>query len=372
MKTLIFILQKEFRQVFRNKTMLPIIFVLPVVQMIVLAYAATLEIKNIDIVVVDKDLSTTSHQLINKFEGSAFFNIVSSTFNLNEAEDYLKEDKADLIIQIPAGFEKTLIRENESKLQIIVNAINGTVAGVSNAYVSNIIMDFNKDVITDWYKKPEISAGKSINVNFSHWFNPELNYQTYMVPGILVILVTIIGMFLSGLNLVREKEMGTTEQINVTPIKKYQFIVGKLLPFWIIALFELSFGLVIGKLIFDIPIIGSLFVLYSVAAIYLLVVLGIGLFISTSAQTQQQVMFVCFFFLLIFILMSGIFTPTESMPDWAQKLNYVNPIYYFMRTIRMILLKGSGFADVANEMVSLSVYAFLSLGLAVWRYKKVV
>lgn len=192
-----------------------------------------------------------------------------------------------------------------------------------------------------------------------------------MLPGILVILITIIGMFLSALNLVREKEMGTTEQINVTPIKKYQFIIGKLLPFWIIALFELTLGLVIGYYFFDVPVLGNISTLLLFASIYLFAVLGVGLFISTIASTQQQLMFVSFFFMLTFILMSGIFTPVESMPAWAQKINIINPFSYFIRVIRMILLKGSGLIDISREIVSMSVYALITLSFSIWRYRKI-
>ncbi len=178
-------------------------------------------------------------------------------------------------------------------------------------------------------------------------------------------------MFLSALNFVSAKEMGTVEQINVTHIKKYHFIIGKLLPFWFIALFELAFGLTVGKLLFNIPIVGSLPLLFGFASIYLFVVLGIGLFISTVSNTQQQVMFLCFFFMIIFILMSGLFTPTESMPEWAQQVNIINPFAYFMKVIRMILLKGSGFIDIKNEIIALGTYAVIILSLAVWKYRKV-
>lgn len=198
-----------------------------------------------------------------------------------------------------------------------------------------------------------------------------MNYKIFMLPGILVILITIIGMFLSALNLVREKEMGTTEQINVTPIKKYQFIIGKLLPFWIIALFELTLGLVIGYYFFDVPVLGNISTLLLFASIYLFAVLGVGLFISTIASTQQQLMFVSFFFMLTFILMSGIFTPVESMPAWGQKINIINPFSYFIRVIRMILLKGSGLIDISREIVSMSVYALITLSFSIWRYRKI-
>jgi ABC-2 type transport system permease protein len=192
------------------------------------------------------------------------------------------------------------------------------------------------------------------------------------VPGVLVLLVTIIGFILSGLNIVREKEIGTIEQINVTPIRKYQFIIGKLTPFWIIALFELAFGLTVGKLLFDIPIVGSLGLVFLVASVYLLVILGMGLFASTLANTQQQAMLISFFFMMIFILMSGLFTSIDSMPDWAQAIDRFNPVAYFIRMIRMILLKGSGFSEISSDLGALAVLAAGMLSLAVWRYRKTV
>jgi len=351
--------------------MLPIIFVVPIIQLVVLAYAATFEIKNIDICLIDNDLSSTSRALAAKFEGSPFFNLTFSAQSFEKAEELLIKEKADIILNIPAGFEKKLVRENMSTLQIVINAINGTVAGISQAYCMQILTDFNRQVIVDWHGVSQTNMIKQINIQSSFWYNPELNYQIYMVPGILVILVTLIGMFLSGLNLVREKEIGTTEQINVTPIKKYQFIIGKLLPFWIIAIGELAFGLTIGKILFDIPIVGSLITLFTIAAVYLLVVLGLGLFVSTLVDTQQQAMFVAFFFMLIFILMSGLFTSLDSMPDWAQTFNRINPMAYLVKALRMILLKGSTLANITTELINLSIYAVIILSLAIWRYRKV-
>ncbi len=373
MRTILFLLQKEFLQIKRNKSMLPIIFVIPIIQLIILVNAATLELKHINMYIVDKELSTTSRQIVSKFKASPFFAVKSSSFSLSEAMNDLKRDKVDVIIHIPAGFERNLVRNNKAKVQVIINSINGTVGGIANAYVSSIIAEYNKKVIADLVSVTPnaFSATPSITVTSSFWYNPQLNYKTFMVPAVLVFLVTLIGMFLSALNLVREKELGTIEQINVTPIKKYQFIAGKLIPFWVIALFELAFGLTVGKLIFDIPMVGSIPLVFGVAAVYLLVVLGIGLFISTLVDTQQQAMFIAFFFMLIFILMSGVFTSAECMPEWAQQLNHINPIFYFIRVIRMILLKGSGFKDIVNEFVALSVYACFVLSLAIWRYRKV-
>jgi ABC-2 type transport system permease protein len=372
MRRILFIIQKEFIQIFRDRTMLPIIFIMPIIQLIVLVYAATLEMKKIDMVVVDQDLSSTSRRLISKFDGSPFFEVNGSTFNIREAENEITRDKADIVIVIPPDFEKELFKENKSRLQLQINAINATVAGLTNAYASSVIADFNRNIITENINYIQPSPGKSISINTSYWYNPELNYKIYMLPGILVILITIIGMFLAALNIVREKEMGTIEQINVTPILKYQFIFGKLFPFWVIALFELAFGLTIGKILFGIPMVGSLWLLFGFTAVYLIVALGLGLFVSTLSNTQQQVMFLMFFFMLTFVLLSGIFTPVESMPEWAHWVNKINPYAYFMRVIRMILLKGSGFWDISKEFFSLLIYGTIILSLAVWRYRKTV
>jgi len=371
MNTIIHIIRKEFIQIFRNKTMLPIIFLLPIVQLLVLVFAATFEMKNINMVVVDQDLSSESRQLIGKFKGSPFFQIQLNTFSQKEAEEFLKADKADLILNIPSGFERNLLKENSANVQLLINAINGTTAGLTNGYASSVIADYNRDVIIENINLNPPSSQSNVNIEYSFWYNPEMNYKIYMLPGILGILITLIGMFLTALNLVREKEMGTIEQINVSPIKKYQFIVGKLFPFLCIALFELAFGLTIGKVIFNIPMLGSLPLLFLFASVYLLVALGIGLFVSTLSSTQQQVMFVTFFIMIVFIMMSGIFTPTESMPVWAQRANVMNPAAYFMRVIRMILLKGSGFMDIWKSFASLLIYAIIILGLATWKYRKI-
>ncbi|MDZ7743105.1 MAG: ABC transporter permease [Bacteroidota bacterium] len=298
--------------------------------------------------------------------------IKGSTFSMEEASAQLKQDEADLILNIPQGFEKDLYKEGKVKMQLLINAINATAAGLTNAYASSVIADFNRNIIIENINMIQPVQFKQVKITSSFWYNPELDYKIYMLPGILVILVTIIGMFLTALNLVREKEMGTIEQINVTPIRKYQFIAGKLIPFWIIALFELAFGLTIGKVVFNIPMEGNLLVLFAFAAIYLLAMLGLGLFISTFSSTQQQVMFIAFFFFLTFVMMSGIFTPVESIPEWAQKVNVVNPFAYFIKVNRMNLLKGSGFWDFRHEFLALGIYAVAALSLAVWKYRKVV
>lgn len=372
MRTILIIIKKEFIQVLRNKTMLPIIFVIPIIQLLILVHAATYEMKNIRLCVIDDDKSSTSRDLIQKFEASPFFQIEANPLSMDEAEKLIKSDKVDIIVKIPNKFEKKLIKENNADIQYIVNAINGSAAGLINAYTMAVISSFNKNIVIEWINKSntKFTKSKSINIQYSNWYNPELDYITFMLPGILALLITIIGMFLSGMSLVREKEIGTIEQINVTPIRKYQFIAGKLIPFWIIALFELALGLTIGKLLFNIPMLGEIWLVFLSASVYLLLILSLGLFVSTITNTQQQAMFISFFLLMVFVLMSGLFTSIESMPVWGQWLNKINPIAYFIKCMRMILLKGSTFANIAEEFFSLLIYGILMLSLAVWRYKK--
>nr|NQU92083.1 ABC transporter permease [Bacteroidota bacterium] len=368
MRTIIFLIQKEFLQVFRNRMMLPIIFGVPVIQLLILAFAATFDLKNINTIIVDKDRSPSSRELIGKFKGSTFYTIVDYSPDHNQALQSIARGTADLIIEIPQNFERDLVNEKASKIGLTIDAINSSEASLAFAYTSAIVKDYNLSLVAEMIGQ---DVKQPIRVNYSYWFNPELDYKTYMVPGILVLLVTLIGMFLSAMNVVREKEIGTIEQINVTPVKKYQFIAGKLAPFWIIALFELAFGLVVAKLIFNIPFVGSVWLIFGVAAVYLLVVLSLGLFISTISDTMQQAMFVSFFFMIIFILMSGLFTAVESMPQWAQTVNIINPLAYFIKIMRMIMLKGSEFRDIFDPFRALVIYAVVALSVAVWRYRKV-
>lgn len=371
MRTILFIIQKEFTQIFRNRTMLPVIFVVPIVQLIILVNAATMEIKNMEVAIVDKDLSSMSRKLNSKFTSSPFFKVKAFTQSMDEAEAMVQNDDVQLIIQIPSGFERNLVRENKADIQILTNAIDGMLAGVSQAYIINIVADYNNEVRADWFGIADNPQPGYFNIIPKYWYNPQLNYKIFMVPAVLVLIVTIIGMFLTALNLVREKELGTIEQINVTPIKKYQFVIGKLVPFWVIALFDMSFGLLIGKLLFNIPIAGSLTLLFLVCGVYLIMVLGLGLYLSTLVNTQQQAMFVAFFFLIVFVMMSGVFTSVQSMPEWAKIVNTINPIAYFMKLVRMILLKGSEFKHIWKDLSIMVVYGIASLSLAVWKYKKV-
>jgi ABC-2 type transport system permease protein len=370
MRTILYLIRKEFLQIFRNKFISKAIFGVPIIQMLILVPAVTFEIKNVRLCVIDRDMSADSRALVNQLEGSTFFKIKYATFSEKEADNLLHENKCDLILQIPSGFGKNIGTGNPGKLLATVNAINATTAQLSWAYLNGVLRDYNTNIVVENAGNLLLTSIPQIQVTNRYWYNELLNYKFYMLPGILVILVTAIGFLLAGLNLVREKEVGTIEQINVTPVRKYHFIIAKMVPFLIIGLADLALGLLIGKILFNIPFEGSIGLLFLSSAIFLIAVLGLAIFLSTFSSTQQQYMFVAFFFLIIFILMGGIFTPTDSMPMWAQKFDLVNPMAYLMRINRMVMLKGSTMHDISRDLYSLILIAIVFTSLAVNQYRK--
>ncbi|MDP2089680.1 MAG: ABC transporter permease [Flavobacteriaceae bacterium] len=371
MKTIGYIIQKEFKQIFRNKGMLPIIFILPLLQLIILSNAATFEVQHIKFSYIDNDKTSFSRALIDKFNASAYFNVIADFSSKKEANSAMLTGDVDVILEIPHYFERNLLKNKKTTLAVTIDAIDGAAAGVENVYINQIVHDFNKNAQAVLMQPDDLkNKSKTITSIPSFWFNETLNYKTFMVPGILVLLVTMITLFLSGMNIVREKEIGTLEQINVTPIKKHQFVIGKLFPFWIIGLGLLSIGLIIAKILFNVPMVGSVGLMYLYTSIYILVILGMGLFISNFTDTQQQAMFIAWFFVVIFILMSGLFTPIESMPPWAQFLTEFNPIKYFVEVMRMVMLKGASYTDILPQLIKTFIYAIVMNGLAVWSYKK--
>jgi ABC-2 type transport system permease protein len=371
MRTLKFLLQKEFRQILRNKTLLPMIFVLPLVQLLILPLAADYEVKNISISIVDQDHSSYSRELVSKIASSGYFRLADYSNAYQAAFKQLEKDKSDLILEIPQGFEKNIIRENTQKVFIAVNAINGVKANLGGAYLNRIIIDYNSELRLKWIQPQRFSAFPTIAIASSNWFNPFMNYRFFMVPGILVVLVTMVCAYMCALNIVKEKEVGTIEQINVTPIKKYQFILGKLIPFWIMAMIVFSIGLfIVARLIYGIVPMGSVLLLYGYLAVYLVALLGLGLLISTYSETQQQAMSVAFFFIMIFMLMSGLFTPIDSMPAWAKVIASCSPVTYFIEVVRMIVLKGSGFREIRYHFGIIIIFAVIFNTWAIVNYKK--
>ncbi len=370
MRTLRFLLQKEFRQVFRDPAILRIIFIMPILQLLVLPWAADYEVKNIKLAIVDHDHSDYARQLISKVTASGYFQLDQYTTSYNKAMEEVERDNADVVVEIPAHFEKDLVKESGATLFMAVNAINGTKAVLGASYLQSIVQDYNNEIREQWMQLPRFSPQATIEVTSSNWFNPLLNYKLFMVPGILVLLITMVGSFLAALNIVKEKEIGTIEQINVTPIKKYQFILGKLIPFWVLGLLILTIGLLISYVVYGIIPAGSFLTIYAFAAVYLLAVLGLGLLVSTYCNTQQQAMLISFFIMMIFILLGGLYTPIESMPEWAQWITKFNPVSYFINVMREVVLKGSSLADIAPQIGMILLFALVLNTWATLNYRK--
>jgi len=366
-----YLLQKEFLQIFRNKGMLPIMFIMPFIQLIILSNAATFDVPEVPFHLQDFDRTALSDKLVKRFTSTGYFKIIGESFRQRNAIGVLTGNRADMVLTIPKEFEREMMTTGHAQVQLLIDAEDGFTAGVIQGYANDIVVAFNRDLPE---LLPQLAGTQTvqpmIDIRPRGWYNPELAYIDYMVPGVLVVLVTLIGLFLSGMNVVREKEIGTIDQINVTPIKRWQFITGKLLPFWIIALGELTVGLVIARALFHVPMLGHYYVIYLVAAIYLLVVLGMGLLISTVTESQQQAMFIAWFFIVIFVLLSGLFTPIQSMPHWAQNLTLANPVRHFVDIMRRVMLKGSDLGDIAKPFGILGAEAVVMLALAVNRYRK--
>ena len=371
-RTLYFLLEKEFRQIMRNKGIVRMLVIAPVIQLILLPLAADYSVKNISIAVVDNDHSTASQRLIGKITSSGYFKLTGYTGSYNAALSMVEQEKADLVLQIPAHFERDLVRENSQKLYIAIDAIEGTKANLGGAYLNSIITDFNDEIRVDWHTSGTMTGSDApqISVASSNWYNPFMNFHLYIVPAILVTLVTAMAAMQTAFNIVQEKENGTIEQINVTPIKKYVFITGKMIPFLVLGIIIFTLGLIVSWIFYGVVSTGNLWVLYLSLADYLFAMLGLGLLLATYSGTQQQAMSLSFFFINIFNMMSGAFTAVDSMPGWAQAIVSTFPPYHFIRIMRMVMLKGSSVPDILPELGAMFAIGVVLNVWAIVNYRK--
>ncbi|MDR0540884.1 MAG: ABC transporter permease [Dysgonamonadaceae bacterium] len=362
-----YLIEKEFKQIFRNAFLPKIIFIMPVVMLLILPWAANQEVKNIHLSVVDNDHSSYSERMIRKIVASNYFLPTDFSVSNDEALKSVESGRADIILEIQAGFEKELMTAGSAGVMISANAVNGMKGGLGSAYLSSILNDFSGEIQAENGVQPAIGP---IRLTSDFRFNPHLDYKAFMVPAIIVILLTILSGFLPALNIVSEKETGTIEQINVTPVGKFAFILAKLIPYWVFGFIVVSMGFGIAALIYRLFPAGSLLTIYLYASIYVLLVSGLGLVISNYSDTMQQAMFVIFFFIMILILMSGLFTPVSSMPDWAQAIAAIDPLKYFMQVMRAVYLKGSSMAELLPQLGALCGFAIFFNTWAVLSYRK--
>lgn len=362
-----FLLEKEFKQLFRNSFLPRLIVVFPCMILLVLPWAANLEIRNIDLLVVDKDCSSLSKRFIHKIEASDYFRLKGISASYDEAILRLEKGEADAVCEISRQFEEKWIRKENPDILVAVNAVNGTKGSVALSYIRQIIADYAEELALE---NATSKIVPKFTVNVHNRYNPHLDYKIYMLPALMVTLLTMLCGFLPALNVVSEKERGTIEQINVTPVGRWIFILGKMIPYWIIGFVVLTLGIVLSGLVYGLFPAGSLVVLYLLSIVFVLAIAGLGLIISNYSATMQQAMFVIFFCMLIFILMSGMFTPVESMPQWAQFITIFNPLKYLVQVMRAIYLKGAGLADLSVQAGALLAFATVFDSLAVWSYRK--
>ena len=379
MRRILILAWTEVLHVLRDKATLVQVLLLPLVQLLVLSNAATFEIRDTPLYVVDQDHSSASRGLVTRFAASGNFTIAGASPSPELANERLLAGDVTMVLTIPHDFERDLVRTHAGAVQLVVNAEKGMAAGIVQYYASRILTRYAAELAPGLGRGSGAPAGPEsaprrgtpqIDVRTRAWYNPTLDYRHYMVPGILVALVTLIGTLLTAQNIAREKELGTLEQLNVTPITRGQFIAGKLLPFWVLGMFELAAGLVLGRVVFGVPMLGSPFLLLGVSAVYLVAALGIGLWISTIVETQQQAMFVTFFIMMIYLLMSGLFTPIDSMPRWVQVAAELNPVKHFVAISRAVLVKGATLRDIQRPFLILAVFAGVVFTLAARQYSK--
>ena len=374
MRTILFLVRKEFLQIFRDRVTVFQIFMIPVVQLLVLANAATFDVKRVAMLVVDEDRTTVSAGLVQRLMAGKQFRVVRYEGTDAGVDRALLDREVTAVLHIPRRFEEDLVRHGRAPVQLLLNAEEGATAGIVQSYANAILGSYARELSRTLpaLRRAEPARVAPLDLRTRRWYNPTRNYKYWMVPALLVSLTTIIGLLLTAQNITRENELGTLEQLNVTPMTKVQFIAAKLIPFWILTLVIFSLGLAIGKLVFGIPMVGNLLLVYLAAAVYLIVVLGLGLGISTITRTQQQAMFVAFFVILVFLLMSGLFTPVDSMPPWAQRVAEVNPVKHFVSIMRAVLMRGAGLETVGRPILGLGAAGVAVLALAVLRYRKSV
>jgi ABC-2 type transport system permease protein len=372
----------EVLHVVRDRATLVQIVMLPLVQLLVLSNATTFAIRETPIWVVDRDQSSESRGLVDRLGASGYFRVHGASASGESANEAMLRGDATLVVTIPADFARSIARTGAGTVHLDVNAEKGSAAGVVQSYAAQIVAGYARELeaarrpraahvraLPAGVLAPDRSGGRIETVRRS-WYNPSLDYRHFMVPAILVALVSMIGTLVTAQNIAREKELGTIEQLNVTPITRAEFITAKLLPFWVLALLDLALGLVVGHYVFGVPVRGSLLLLFASAGVYLVVALGLGLWISTMVETQQQAMFVTFFLLMIYLLMGGLFTPIDSMPRWVQLLSELNPIRHFVTIMRRILMKGAGLEEIVRPLGVLSVFAVVVMTAAIRRYRK--
>jgi ABC-2 type transport system permease protein len=357
---------KEFIQSLRDRRMRAFLFVTPLIQLFLFGYVATTDVNNVPTAIYDLDRSAQSRELTRRLEASGYFTIRYLPENPEQVRDLLDRGKALCVIQINRGFSKDLKKGVPTQVQVLIDGTDSNTAMIALGYVKAVIGGFSGDMAP---KSRSITVSK-IDFRTRVWYNPDLRSRNYNVPGVIAIIIMLTCLMLTSMAIVREREVGTMEQLMVTPIRPMELMLGKTIPFAAIGFFDMFLVTLVGILWFAVPIRGTFLFLTLCTGLYLLSALGIGLFISTVSKTQQQAMMASFLFFQPAILLSGFATPIESMPDVFQWLTYLNPLRYFLIILRGIFLKGAGQAELWPQMAALLFLGIAILGVSSLRFKK--
>lgn len=378
--TLKYLIQKEFLQIRRNAFIPRLILVFPIMIMCVMPWVMNMEIKNIVVDVVDNDHSTMSSQLVHRIEASDYFILHGQQDCYDHAMDDVESSQADVILEIPPHFERDMKRGEQPQVLIAANAVNGTKGSMGNAYLSSIVSQHMVEAVkgsaattvqgSASVGSPTVLSTAASAVSVLYLYNKNLNYKLFMIPSLMAILVMLMCGFLPALNIVGEKESGTIEAINVTPVRKVDFILAKLIPYWLIALVVMTVCFVLAWLVYGITSAGNLGLVYLLAILLAFIFSGLGLVISNYNDTMQQAVFVMWFIVVCLLLLSGLFTPVRSMPHWAYLTTYVNPMHYFIDAVRTVFVRGGDFSCVTHQVLSLIIIAILMNVWAVYSYRK--
>lgn len=363
---------KEFLHVIRDKRARFFLFVPPVLQTLVFGYAATLEIRHVPVAIVDYDNSQVSRDLVSRFEASRYFE-VRRLADRKEIPGLIDRDEVMMALQINSGFTRDLRKGETAHLQVVVDASNSNTALVGLGYVNQVAQAFAREYRLETLERQSPAAAQGlpeIVVEKRPWYNPDMSSQWFFVPGVIGSLVLVIVVTLTAFAVVREREIGTLEQVMVTPIRRVEFILGKTIPFFLIGLLDTALVSVAGTLWFRVPLNGSVFVLGAGTVFFILCMLGVGLFISTVSATQQQAMVTSFFFIIPAVIFSGFGSPISSMPEVLQRLTYLNPLRYYEVVLRSVYLKGGGFELLWPQMAAMAAIALVMLGVSVLRFQK--
>jgi len=372
MRNILHIIRKEFLQLRQDKKMFGISFIAPVLQLIILGYAATFDVSNIPTVVCDFDNSPSSRELLRSFTSTGYFTIVEYFDKTSDIDNQLDDGHASIAIIIPRGFEKKIGAGQSAPLQIIADGTETSTAGIGLSYASIIVSQFSQNILLEsLIKRGSVTMPARVSAEFRVWYNPELKSRNFMVPGVLGLLLMVMTMLLTSLAIVKEKELGTLEQLVVTPIKPYQLIIGKLAPFFIIGVIDVILVVFFASLVFSLPVKGGALLLLFLSLIFLMTTLGLGLFISTISRTQQQAMMTAiFFFMLPMMFFGGFVFPIENMPTIIQYVSYVIPLRYYFIIVRGLYLKGVGLDILWPQALALFTFGSIILSMSVMRFQK--